>query len=92
MVVDDAEVVFTVDQVAEANTALRTALGRPPENFTMAQFIAMVSDEIDQLRGKGWGDAEIASLLAESTGSIVTADSVSLHYAPVELRGAARPT
>jgi hypothetical protein len=70
------EPVFTVDQVAEANTALRTALGLPPEHVRLDRFLSMLGDEIGQLRAAGWGDGEIASLLSESTGSIIPADAV----------------
>lgn len=86
---DSDDVVFTVDQVAEANTALRTALGLRPEHFSMTQFIGMVSDEVDQLRDKGWGDAEIAALLAESTGSVVTDKDVATHHVPRAARASA---
>lgn len=73
----DDDPVFTVDQVAEANTALRTALGLPPEHFPLARFLSMVGEEIGQLRQQGWGDAEIAALLSESTGSVVPADALA---------------
>ena len=72
----DNEVVFTVDQVAEASTALRTALGLRPEHFSLGRFIGMLRDEIVALRGQGWGDAEIAALLSESTKSVVPAEAL----------------
>lgn len=71
------EPVFTVDQVATANTALRTALGLPPEHVPLDRFLSMLGDELRQLRGAGWGDAEVAALLSESTGSIVPAEAVT---------------
>jgi hypothetical protein len=70
------EPVFTADQVAEASTALRTALGLPPEHFPLRQFVSMLGDEVSQLRAKGWGDAEIAALLSESTGSIIPVEAL----------------
>ena len=72
----DDEPVFTVDQVAEANTALHTALGQRPRHVSLARFIRMLSDEIAQLRQQGWGDAEIAALLSESTGSVVPVEAL----------------
>ena len=75
----DDDPVFTVDQVAEANTALRTALGLRPEHFPLARFLSMLAEEIGQLRQQGWGDAEIAALLSESTGSVVPAEGVARH-------------
>ena len=84
------EVVFTVDQAAACNTALRTALGLPPEHFSTARFVGMISDGIEQLRAKGWSDVEIASLIKESTGSVIEADDLAKYYAPPDLRRPAR--
>lgn len=70
------EPVFTVDQVAEANTALRTALALPPEHVSLDRFLGMLGDEIGQLRAAGWGDGEIAALLSESTGSTIPIEAV----------------
>ena len=72
----DDEPVFTVDQVAEANTALRTALGLRPEHVSLARLVSMLGDEIAQLRQQGWGNAEIAALLSESTGSVVPPEAL----------------
>lgn len=80
------EPVFTVDQVAACSTALRTALGLPPEHFPLARFVGMISDEIEQLRSNRWSDAEIASLVAESTGSAITAEHIEAHYASADRR------
>jgi hypothetical protein len=82
--------VFTVDQVAEANTAMRTALGLPPEHVSLDQFLSMLGDEIAQLRAKGWGDTEIAALLSESTGSVVPPDAVAQVTVPPD-RAPGRP-
>ena len=80
------ELVFTVDQISAANTALRTALGKPPEHFAVHHFVAMISEEIDGLRTKGWNDGDIAALVAESTGSVFTAAHVADHYLPADRR------
>ena len=80
------ELVFTVDQVAACNTALRTALGLPPEHVPLSRFVGMISDEIEQLRSNGWSDTEIASLVAESTGSVIAAEDIATHYVSAERR------
>ena len=80
------DVVFTVDQVAACSTALRTALGKPPEHLSIAQFIGMISDEIEQLRAEAWSDVEIAALISETTGSVVGAGDVATFYAGPEAR------
>ena len=83
---DQDSVVFTVDQVAAASTAMRTVLGLRPEHFGTAQFVGMISDEIEQLRAQGWGDAGIAALVHESTGSVMSAQDIADHFVAAEQR------
>lgn len=78
---------FTADQAAQVNAALRAALGLEPEAFPVPQFVAMISDEIEQLRAAGRDDAAIAELVIEATGGNLTADDIREHYAPPEARG-----
>lgn len=73
---------FTADQAAAATTALRMLLGKPPEQFGVSQFVAMISDEIQQLREAGHTDADIAALVQESTGGPLSAEDIAQHYAP----------
>lgn len=80
------DVVFTIDQIAACSTALRTAIGLPPEHVSTARFVGMISDEIEQMRVQGWSDAEIAALVAESTGSTIADDDIAAHYATPEQR------
>lgn len=65
---DDAELRFTVNQVAAANTALRVAAGKPPEHFTAERFVSMLAEEVSDLRAAGWDDEGIAALLRDATG------------------------
>lgn len=78
---------FTSDQAAAANTALRMALGLPPEQFGIPQFVAMISDEVEQLRKAGHSDRDIAAIVQESTGGTLTGEDITAHYAPPEARG-----
>ena len=78
---------FTADQTAAATTAMRMALGKPPEQFGVAQFVAMISDEVQQLREAGHSDEDIAAIVRESTGSTLDAGDLAAHYAPPEARG-----
>ena len=73
---------FTADQAANATTALREALGLPPERFGLDRFIGMISDEIEQLRQSGRSDPQIADLLPDKGGIEVPADALSRFYAP----------
>jgi hypothetical protein len=72
---------FTVEQAAAANTVLRAALGLPPQRFALAQFVGMISDEIEQLRLAGKTDADIAALLEREIGVTVAADDIRRLYA-----------
>ena len=78
---------FTAEQAAQANTALRAALDLPPEAFPVPQFVAMISDEVEQLRAAGHDDAAIAQMVRASTGGELTAEDIGRHYAPPEARG-----
>ena len=78
---------FTADQAAAATTALRMAIGLPPEQFGVPQFVAMISDEVEKLRADGRSDDEIAAIVVESTGGQLTGADIAEHYAPPEARG-----
>ena len=78
---------FTATQAAQANTGLRAALGLPAEVFPTSRFVAMISDEIEQLRAAGRDDAAIAALVRDSTGGLISAEDIGRHYAPPERRG-----
>ena len=77
---------FTAEQAATANTALRAALGLPPERFGLEQFVGMMSDEIEQLRAAGRTDAEIADLLRDQVGVEVPPEAITRFYAAPERR------
>ena len=77
---------FSADQAAQATTALREALGLPPERFGLDRFVGMISDEIDQLRRAGRSDEAISELLRVKAGVDVPADALSRYYAPPEGR------
>ena len=82
-----AEPTFSGQEAAEAQTALRRALGLGPEWFPIQAFVGMISDEIEQLRGQGQDDAMIARVIAEATGKIITAESITRFYASPQERG-----
>ena len=78
---------FTVEQAATANTALRAAVGLPPQRFGVEQFVGMISDEIEQLRAAGKTDADIAKILLDSGGVEIKPDAIARYYASPEDRG-----
>jgi hypothetical protein len=75
---------FTGQQAATAQTALRKALGLPPEQFPLQAFVGMVSDEIEQLRKAGKTDSEIAALIEGSIGVAVAPTAITDFYASPE--------
>ncbi len=84
------EATFTAKQAAQAQTALRAALGLPPQDFPASAFIGMISDEIEQLRNAGYADESIANLVAENTGVNLGPETIAHYYARPEARAAAR--
>lgn len=78
---------FTGYQAATAQTALRKALGMPPEDFPIQAFVGMISDEIEQLRASGRDDVSIAALVSKATGKTIDAEMITRFYAPSEERG-----
>lgn len=60
----EAELSFSSDEVVRAQQALRTEMGLGTDSLPGTAFIAMLSDEIDQLRRIDKTDAEIAALIS----------------------------
>ncbi len=84
---NDAVLTFNARQVAAAQTELRAALGLEQEQFPLPAVIGMLSDEIEQLRARGFSDADIAKTIRGSSGLAIGADDIGRHYAPPEARG-----
>jgi hypothetical protein len=82
-----SDLTFSGRDAAEAQTALREALGLAPERFPVQAFIGMISDEIEQLRAKGQDDAAIAKLVSAVTGKMIDPAIITANYATPEQRG-----
>jgi hypothetical protein len=78
---------YSAGQAAAANTVLRTALNLPAQQFTIEQFVGMISDEIQQLRAAGRTDDDISNLLQSKAGISVSADEIKRYYADGGSRG-----
>jgi hypothetical protein len=78
---------YTAEQAAAVTTALRSALGMPPQRFGTEQFVGMISDEIEQLRSAGKTDADIARLLADTCRIDIDPESIARFYAGPAARG-----
>lgn len=80
------EPTYSLDQSLQALNALRDAAGSPPEQFPLPAFIGMISDEIETLRTQGRSDAEIATLIHQSSGIEITPEQLAENYAPADQR------
>ena len=78
---------FSAEQAVKTQAALRQALGLGPEQFPLQAFVGMISDEIDQLRGAGRPDTEIAQLVSNASGSEISAADLRTFYASPQARG-----
>lgn len=78
---------YPLGEALEAQQALRDAAGLPPEQFPVEAFIGMVSDEIESLRKRGHGDAEIATIIQQHSAIRVTPEQIAANYASPEERG-----
>lgn len=81
-----ADIMFTLPEALRAQKHLRDALGLGEERFPVPAFVNMISDEIDQLRGAGKSDQDIAALIEDSTGHLLTAQDIERYYTPEEDR------
>ena len=81
---------YPVEEALKAQRALREAAGLEREQFPVQAFVGMISDEIEVLREQGRSDAQIASLIAESSSIRITAHDVRENYASPEERHSSR--
>jgi hypothetical protein len=54
--------------------------------FPIEAFVGMVSDEVEILRGQGYGDDAIAQAISRSSKIAITGEQIAANYAPPELR------
>ena len=87
----DSTPTYSLGDAIQAQKALREFGGLPPERFPLEAFVGMVSDEIEQLRKLGHGDAEIAGVITRNSKIQITADEIAAHYASPEARHPERP-
>ena len=73
---------YSLEQSLQALNALREAAGSPPEQFPLPAFVGMLSDEIETLRSQGKSDAEISTLIHQSSGIDITPQQLADNYAP----------
>ena len=67
---------FSAEDVLKAQQALRASMGLGAEALALPAFLALLADEIAQLRRIGQSDDDIARRVAEAVGKSVPADAV----------------
>lgn len=74
----EADSVFSTEDVALARRALRESMGLGEEALTQAAFLALLDDEIQQLRKIGKSDAQIAADIGAVVKKPVVIDGAGL--------------
>ncbi len=77
---------YSVEELMLARAALRTAMGLGPEVFSTPRFVAMLSDEIGQLRRIGQSDADIATTIGTALGRDIAPSVIERLTQGVEAR------
>lgn len=77
---------LTLEAALQAQSALRVAAGLEPETFPVAEFVGMISDEIEHLRKIGRSDDDIARIITDNSTVQITGTTITQYYAPPEAR------
>ncbi len=76
----------SLDAALQAQSALRNEGGLEPETFPVADFVGMISDEIEHLRKLGRTDDEIAGIISAKSPIQITGPTIARYYASPEQR------
>ncbi|MBV8246538.1 MAG: hypothetical protein JOZ38_11485 [Candidatus Eremiobacteraeota bacterium] len=71
------EKIYSLRQTEQAIRALRDRIGLPPARYTTEEMLAMLRDEIAQLRARGDSDEHIAKIIGLATSTHIEAACVS---------------
>lgn len=77
---------YPIEEAVRAQKALRQAAGLGPEMFPVQAFVGMISDEIEQLRKRGFTDDKIAQVIQANSSIAISAAEIAENYAPPEQR------
>ena len=78
----EREQTFSMDEVVKARHALRTAMGIESKALGTTAFLALLGDEIAQLRKTGRSDADIAKAISDAIDRDVATAAVERQVAP----------
>jgi CheY-like chemotaxis protein len=74
---DELALRYTPQEAALAQEALRDAMALGPALLSLDEFVALLGDEIDQLRRMGEDDPKIAQRIADAIGKPIPAAALS---------------
>lgn len=77
---------FALEEALKAQRALRDAAGLGEEQFPIAAFVGMISDEVEALRKRGMTDDEIAQLIQSNSTIEISAQEIRENYSSPEER------
>ena len=77
---------YSLEEALKAQRALRNAAGLEPEQFPVAAFVGMISDEVESLRKRGKSDDQIASIIQSNSAIEISASEIAENYASPEER------
>ncbi len=76
----------SLEAALKAQGALRANGGLEAETFPVADFVGMISDEIEHLRKLGRTDEQIAGVITANSPIQISGSTISQYYAPPEMR------
>ena len=79
---------YPIEEALRAQNALRQMAGLEEEQFPIAAFVGMISDEIEILRRRGHTDQQIADAVSKNSSIVITPDDIAANYATPEQRHA----
>ena len=71
------EKIYSVRQAEQAMRALRDRIGLPPPRYTTEELLAMLREEIAQLRARGDSNEHIAKIIGLATSTHVEPTAVA---------------
>ena len=80
------EKAYPIEEAVRAQRALRQLAGLGQEQFPVAAFVGMISDEIETLRKQGRTDQQIADAISQNSSIAITPEDIAANYAPPEQR------
>lgn len=86
MTTNSEEKTYPIEEALRAQNALRQIAGLEQEQFPVAAFVGMISDEIEILRRQGHTDQQIADAVTRNSSIAITPDDIAANYATPEER------